>query len=218
MADYVAVGELEPALVTRVDEKSIEVLLNNNETVTIGWEGLSWARPYRSVNNLGPAPKLAGDIVEPGDIVRISGSEAGWELSQIPVVEGALVSLRPADGAIQALVGGFDFNRSKFNRATQAKRQPGSSFKPIIYSAALEKGFTPASIINDAPVVFDDSELESTWRPENYSGKFFGPTRLREALYRSRNLVSIRILRAIGAGYAASYAENFGFVAEESAA
>jgi penicillin-binding protein 1A len=198
-----------------VDEKSVEVLLKSNETVTIGWEGLSWARPYRSVNSLGPAPKQAGDIVAVGDVVRVSGSDAVRELAQIPVVEGALVSLRPTDGAIQALVGGFDFKRSKFNRAIQAKRQPGSSFKPIIYSAALEKGFTPASIINDAPVVFDDSELESTWRPENYSGKFFGPTRLREALYRSRNLVSIRILRAIGAGYAATYAEKFGFSSEE---
>jgi penicillin-binding protein 1A len=215
LQDYVQVGGLEPALVTRVNEKSVEVLLKNNETVSIGWEGLSWARPYRSVNSLGPAPKQAGDVVAVGDVVRVSGSDAVWELSQVPVVEGALVSLRPTDGAIQALVGGFDFNRSKFNRAIQAKRQPGSSFKPIIYSAALEKGFTPASIINDAPVVFDDSELESTWRPENYSGQFFGPTRLREALYRSRNLVSIRILRAIGAGYAATYAENFGFSSEE---
>jgi len=215
LQDYVPVGGLEPALVTRVNEKSIEVLLKNDETVSIGWEGLSWARPYRSANSLGPAPKQAGDVVAVGDVVRISGSDAARELSQIPVVEGALVSLRPTDGAIQALVGGFDFNRSKFNRVTQAKRQPGSSFKPIIYSAALEKGFTPASIINDAPVVFDDSELESTWRPENYSGQFFGPTRLREALYRSRNLVSIRILRAIGAGYAATYAENFGFSSEE---
>jgi penicillin-binding protein 1A len=215
LADYDQVGGLEPALVVRVDEKSIEVLLKSNETVSIDWEGMSWARPYRSVNRLGPAPKQAGDIVATGDVVRVSKSGAVWELAQIPVVEGALVSLRPDDGAIQALVGGFDFKRSKFNRAMQAKRQPGSSFKPIIYSAALEKGFTPASIINDAPVVFDDSELESTWRPENYSGRFYGPTRLREALYRSRNLVSIRILRAIGAGYAADYAENFGFTAEE---
>ncbi|MGD8630224.1 MAG: penicillin-binding protein 1A [Gammaproteobacteria bacterium] len=215
LADYEPVGGLEPALVTLVDEKSIEVLLKSNETVTIGWDGLSWARPYRSVNSLGPAPKQAGDVVAVGDVVRVSGSDAVRELAQIPAVEGALVSLRPTDGAIQALVGGFDFKRSKFNRAIQAKRQPGSSFKPIIYSAALEKGFTPASIINDAPVVFDDSELESTWRPENYSGKFFGPTRLREALYRSRNLVSIRILRAIGAGYAATYAEKFGFSSEE---
>jgi penicillin-binding protein 1A len=215
LQDYVQVGGLEPALVTRVNEKSVEVLLKNNESVSIGWEGLSWARPYRSANSMGPAPKQAGDVVAAGDVIRVSGSGTDWELSQVPVVEGALVSLRPEDGAIQALVGGFDFNRSKFNRAIQAKRQPGSSFKPIIYSAALEKGFTPASIINDAPVVFDDADLESTWRPENYSGQFFGPTRLREALYRSRNLVSIRILRAIGAGYAASYAENFGFSSEE---
>ena len=215
LSDYVQVGGLEPALVTLVDEKSIEVLLKNNETISIGWEGISWARPYRNVNSLGPAPKKASDVVAVGDVVRVSSSDNVWELAQIPVVEGALVSLRPTDGAILALVGGFDFTRSKFNRATQAKRQPGSSFKPIIYSAALEKGFTPASIINDAPVVFDDSELESTWRPENYSGKFFGPTRLREALYRSRNLVSIRILRAIGAAYAATYAEKFGFSSEE---
>jgi len=203
LQDYVEVGGLEPAIVTRVNEKSIEVLLKNNETVSIGWEGLSWARAYRSANSMGPAPKQAGDVVAAGDVVRVSGSGDVRELAQIPVVEGALVSLRPTDGAIQALVGGFDFNRSKFNRAIQAKRQPGSSFKPIIYSAALEKGFTTASIINDAPVVFDDAELESTWRPENYSGQFFGPTRLREALYRSRNLVSIR------------YAENFGFSSGE---
>ncbi len=215
LTDYVQLGGLEPAIVTRVDEKSIGVLLKSNETISIDWEGISWARPYRSVNRLGPAPKKAGDVVARGDVVRVSRFDNVWELAQIPVVEGALVSLRPTDGAILALVGGFDFNRSKFNRATQAKRQPGSSFKPIIYSAALEKGFTPASIINDAPVVFDDSELESTWRPENYSGQFYGPTRLREALYRSRNLVSIRILRAIGAGYAATYAEKFGFSSEE---
>jgi len=167
LQDYVQVGGLEPALVTRVNEKSVEVLLKNNESVSVGWEGLSWARPYRSANSMGPAPKQAGDVVAAGDVVRVSGSGTDWELSQVPVVEGALVSLRPEDGAIQALVGGFDFNRSKFNRAIQAKRQPGSSFKPIIYSAALEKGFTPASIINDAPVVFDDADLESTWRPEN---------------------------------------------------
>jgi len=216
LTDYKPVGGLEPGIVVHIDEKSIAVLLKSNETITVGWDGITWARSYRSVNQLGPAPKKAADVVAVGDIVRVSRSdEAGWELAQIPAVEGALVSLRPDDGAILALVGGFDFSRSKFNRAIQAKRQPGSSFKPIIYSAALEKGFTPASIINDAPVVFDDAELESTWRPENYSGQFFGPTRLREALYRSRNLVSIRILRAIGADYAASYAENFGFAAED---
>jgi len=216
LADYAPVGGLEPGIVVLVEEKSISVLLKNNETVSIDWDGLSWARSYKGLNRLGPAPKKAGDIVATGDIVRVSmDDEAGWELAQVPVVEGALVSLRPDDGAILALVGGFDFSRSKFNRVTQARRQPGSSFKPIIYSAALEKGFTPASMINDAPVVFDDAGLESTWRPENYSGQFFGPTRLREALYRSRNLVSIRVLRAIGAEYAASYAENFGFAAQD---
>ncbi len=129
-------------------------------------------------------------------------------------MEGGLVSLDSSDGAIQALVGGFDYFKSKFNRVTQARRQPGSNFKPFIYSAALEKGLTAASIINDAPVVFDDDSLEATWRPENYSGKFYGPTRLREGLVKSRNLVSIRILQSIGLRHATRYAERFGFKRE----
>jgi penicillin-binding protein 1A len=134
-----------------------------------------------------------------------------WQLSQLPNVEGALVSLSPNDGALLAIVGGFDFSKSNFNRVLQAERQPGSNFKPFTYSAALERGFTAASVINDAPVVFEDAGLESTWRPENYSGKVFGPTRLREALVNSRNLVSIRLLRAIGISYAINYATQFGF-------
>jgi penicillin-binding protein 1A len=136
-------------------------------------------------------------------------------LAQIPEVSGALVSVRPQDGALQALVGGFDFYQSKFNRATQAQRQPGSSFKPFVYSAALDKGYTVASLFNDAPVVFDDASLETTWRPENYSGKFYGPTRMREALTRSRNLVSIRLLQAVGPQYAARYVRRFGFRADQ---
>ena len=132
-------------------------------------------------------------------------------MSQIPEVEGSLLALNPNDGSIQALIGGFNFTRSSFNRVIQAKRQAGSSFKPFIYSAALEKSYTAASIINDAPVVFHDSALEGMWKPENYSGKFYGPTRLRKALMKSRNLVSIRILRSIGVGYATRYAEKFGF-------
>jgi penicillin-binding protein 1A len=214
--EYPAFGGLEAALVTAVEEKSIQVVLKNRDPVSIGWDGLSWARPYKSANRMGKSPKQASDIVVVGDIVRIQQfNDSAPKLVQIPKVEGALVSLRPADGAIESLVGGFDFRRSKFNRVTQARRQPGSGFKPVIYSAALEKGFTAASIINDAPVVFDDPALESTWRPENYSGQFHGPTRLREALYRSRNLVSIRILRSIGAAYAAEYAERFGFKASQ---
>jgi len=165
---------------------------------------------------MGKSPKQASDILNVGDVIRVQQSSKGaWNLTQIPKIEGALVSVQPDDGAIVALVGGFDFRKSKFNRATQARRQPGSSFKPVVYSAALEKGFTPASMINDAPVVFDDPNLESTWRPENYSGQFHGPTRLREALYRSRNLVSIRILRAIGASYVVDYAQRFGFTADQ---
>ena len=138
-----------------------------------------------------------------------------WLLAQVPEVSGALVSLRPEDGAVEALVGGFDFYQSKFNRAVQAQRQPGSSFKPFVYSAALARGYTLASVFNDAPVVFDDPSLETTWRPENYSGKFYGPTRMREALTRSRNLVSIRLLQAIGPGYASNYAQRFGFDASQ---
>ena len=214
--DYPVTGGLTAGLVTAVDEKSVEVLLQDNDVITIGWEGLSWARPYKSANRMGKSPKQASDILNVGDVVRVQQQDDGaWNLTQVPYIEGALVSLQPDDGAIVALVGGFDFKKSKFNRATQARRQPGSSFKPVVYSAALEKGFTPASMINDAPVVFDDPNLESTWRPENYSGQFYGPTRLREALYRSRNLVSIRILRAIGANYVVDYAQRFGFTADQ---
>ena len=214
--DYPVTGGLTAGLVTAVDEKSVEVLLQDNDVITIGWEGLSWARPYKSANRMGKSPKQASDILNVGDVIRVQQQDDGaWDLTQVPYIEGALVSLQPDDGAIVALVGGFDFKKSKFNRVTQARRQPGSSFKPVVYSAALEKGFTPASMINDAPVVFDDPNLESTWRPENYSGQFYGPTRLREALYRSRNLVSIRILRAIGASYVVDYAKRFGFTADQ---
>ena len=210
--DYPAWGDVESGLVAVVSDRSAEVVLRDGSSIEIEWNGLSWARPYKGVNTMGKQPEKATDVIAVGDIIRVYAAKDGkWRLTQLPKVQGALVSMRPDDGAVVALVGGFDFNLSKFNRATQAMRQPGSSFKPIIYSAALEKGFTAASIINDAPVVFDDNALESTWRPENYSGKFYGPTRLRKALYLSRNLVSVRVLQAIGAAYAAEYAERFGF-------
>ena len=137
--------------------------------------------------------------------------DGSLELTQIPVIEGGLVSLSSRDGAIEALVGGFDFSRSKFNRVTQARRQPGSGFKPFIYSAALENGNTAATIFNDAPIVLKDSALEGDWRPENYSGKFYGPTRLREGLVKSRNLISIRVLMSLGLKKTISYASRFGF-------
>ncbi len=212
LRDTPVTGGQIPALVMGVEERSARVRLADGTDVEIPWEGLEWARAYRSDNATGPAPKRAGDVLAPGDLVRIRPTgEDQWALSQLPQVEGALVSLNPDTGAILSLVGGFDFNRSKFNRVTQAERQPGSNFKPFIYSAALEKGFTPASIINDAPVVYEDAGAEKLWRPENYSGRFFGPTRLREALYKSRNLVSIRLLREIGIEYVVDYVQRFGF-------
>ncbi len=206
------VGDLEPALIYYLHEQSALALLSNGHVVTIPWEGLSWAAPYIDTNRKGAEPTATADILQPGDVVYVEqASEENWHLAQLPTVAGAIISINPKDGSIMALTGGFDFYHTKFNRATQAKRQPGSSFKPFVYSAALEKGFTTASIINDAPVVFDDSGLESSWRPENYSGKIYGPTRLREALVRSRNLVSIRLLQAIGIDYTINYATQFGF-------
>ncbi|MCW8910256.1 MAG: penicillin-binding protein 1A [Gammaproteobacteria bacterium] len=205
-------GNLIPALVIEVNEQDVRVYMKGGRLIGLDWDALSWARRYIDVNTQGSVPETAGEVVIAGDIVYVYRDiDSHWRLGQIPEVQGALVSLVPNDGAIKALVGGFDFYSSKFNRAVQAKRQAGSSFKPFIYTAALEKGYTAASIINDAPVVFHDPALEGMWRPENYSGKFFGPTRLREALTKSRNLVSIRLLRSIGIRYAVKFASRFGF-------
>ncbi len=212
LRDISSVGNIQPALTYFLHEQSALALLADGSVITLPWEGLSWAAPYIDTNKKGATPKTAADILRPGDVIYVQKvAPESWYLAQIPAVSGAIVSISPKDGAILALTGGFDFFHTKFNRATQARRQPGSSFKPFVYSAALEKGFTPASIINDAPVVFDDSGLESSWRPENYSGRIYGPTRLREALIRSRNLVSIRLLQAIGIGYTINYASRFGF-------
>jgi len=210
--EFPVVGKLQPAVVLHTEEKAITVLQRNGEFHRIDWQGLKWARPYKDENTRGPKPKYATDIILQGDIVRVHEMDDGkFRLSQIPAVRGALATLVPNDAAVKALVGGFDFYYSKFNRVTQARRQPGSNFKPFIYSAALDNGFTAASMINDAPVVFDDPGLENTWRPENYSGKFFGPTRLRVGLMKSRNLISIRLLRAIGVKTVVNYANKFGF-------
>ena len=209
---YRALGRLIPALVVGVEDKQAILYLGQGQKVVLDWEGMSWARRYIDENRRGPQPETAAEIVKPGDIIHIAHSgKTSWQLEQVPKVSGALVSLSPHDGSILALAGGFDFTLSKFNRATQAMRQPGSNFKPFVYSAALEKGYTPASIINDAPVVFSDIALEDTWRPEKYSGKFYGPTRLRVALTKSRNLVSIRLLNGIGIQYARNHAARFGF-------
>jgi penicillin-binding protein 1A len=157
-----------------------------------------------------------GEVLAKGDIIRTHFRDGGQrELAQMPEPEALLISLSPHDGSIKALVGGYDYTRSKFNRAVQSRRQPGSGFKPFIYSAALAKGKTPASIVNDAPIVLSDNDLERDWKPQNYGEKFFGPTRLREAMVNSRNLVSIRLLREIGITYATGYISSFGFESAE---
>ena len=214
LEDIADVGGLVPAVVTSVDESTAVAWARNVGPVDIAFESMDWARSYINENRRGDAPKGAGEVLKAGDVIRVRLAENGWNFAQLPDVEGALVSLDPNDGSIVALTGGFDFYRSKFNRATQAERQPGSSFKPFIYSAALEYGYTLASIINDAPVVFEDVSLKSAWRPENYGGKFYGPTPLRTALYKSRNLVSIRLLREIGIDFALEHIARFGIDAE----
>ncbi|MDH3631578.1 MAG: penicillin-binding protein 1A [Gammaproteobacteria bacterium] len=198
-----------------VSTASATVLISNYEKIEVMFEGgIDWAAKFIDVDNRGPEPENVSDVLAVGDVVWLEQRGALWLLADVPRIEGALISINPSDGGIRAMVGGFDYFKNKFNRATQARRQPGSNFKPFIYSAALEKGYTAATIINDAPVVFDDDSLEATWRPENYSGKFYGPTRMREALVKSRNLVSIRILQSIGLRYATNYIKRFGFEAE----
>jgi len=206
------VGHLLPALIISVGDETAYAFTQEGRLAYLGWEQIKWARRIIDENHLGRELKSAGEALKVGDVVylAVAGTGCHW-LAQIPRVAGALVSLRPDDGATDVLVGGFDYYQSKFNRVIQAQRQPGSSFKPFVYTAALDKQHTPASIINDAPVVFDAPGLEDTWRPENYSGRFYGPTRLRQALVKSRNLVSIRLLREIGIGYTARYAARFGF-------
>jgi len=208
---YPSIGGLLPALVTTVRAQSASVSIKGGRVAVIPWSGLSWARAATADGHVGPEPKLAGDVVRPGDVVYVLVNGEAVELAQVPDAQSALVALDPHDGAVAALTGGFDFFSSKFNRAVQARRQPGSAFKPFIYSAALENGFTPASVILDAPVVMEDASMENTWRPENVTGKFYGPTRLREALVRSRNLVTVRVLRAIGVRYTMDYVTRFGF-------
>jgi penicillin-binding protein 1A len=206
-------GGLQAAAVLAVEERSFEALLANGERIRIGWDnGIAGSNPFIDENRRGPAPKQAADVVAVGDVVRVRRGDEAWEMRQIPAVEGALVSLAADTGAIASLVAGFDFRHSKFNRITQAQRQPVSAFKPLIYTAALDNGFTAATMINDAPIVFADaSELQGAWRPVNDTGRFYGPTPLRQGLYKSRNVVSIRLLQRLGINRALGYLERFGF-------
>ncbi len=213
LRETAVIADLLPAVVTAVLEDRFALLLADGSEQELLWEnGPAQAAPYRSENSVGSAPKSPAELFSVGDLIRITRTaEGGWQLAQVPAAQAALVSLAADDGAILSIVGGMGFELSKFNRATQAQRQPGSNFKPFLYSAALENGFTAASIINDAPIVLADSSLEDIWRPENDSGKFFGPTRLRWALTKSRNLVSIRLLQQLGMDKLVAYSERLGF-------
>ena len=192
------ISSLEPAIVTQVDKTGLQVLTRTGEE-HVSWDTMKWARPFLNTNSMGPNPKQPSDVAHVGDLVRVQRQpDNSLKFSQIPQAQGALVSLDPQNGAIRSLVGGFAFEQSNYNRAMQAKRQPGSSFKPFVYSAALDNGYTAASLVNDAPIVFVDEYLDKVWRPKNDTNTFLGPIRMREALYKSRNLVSIRLLQALG--------------------
>jgi len=214
LLEQYAPGGLSVALVTAVNEdNSASLTLLGGATATLPWSGIRWAKPFIDRDTTGPEPETAADVLGVGDLIYIMPTTRGtWALAQVPEAQGAVVSIDPFDGAVTALTGGFEFTTSKFNRARQAFRQPGSSFKPFIYSAALEYGNTPATVVLDAPVVINSSELEAVWRPINYSGRFYGPTRMREALVRSMNLVSVRLLLfETGIGNAVRHIEKFGF-------
>jgi len=244
LEDYHPYVDLQPALVIAIEEKSALVLNKEGEAIVLDWDALSWARRYISDTRQTNPPKQAADILKLGDIIMIQAiiedepkttdtetkneikeeqdktqtivKTKKWRLSQIPKVSGALVSLDSKTGAILALAGGFNYydsKRGKFNRVIQAKRQPGSNFKPFVYSAALEYGYTPASIINDAPVVFHYGK--KTWKPENYGHKFHGPIRLRKALAKSKNLVSVRLMQDLGINKTLEYVKRFGFNPDE---
>ncbi len=217
LASYDDLGPLTAAVVTTVNEQSIVVLDKQGQYHLIDWLGLMWARAYIDDNRQGDEPQIASDILSEGALVWIRQRESDqlWQLSQIPQASGAFVALDPDNGAVRAVVGGYSFYQSQFNRATQAKRQVGSNIKPFIYSAALDNGYTLASIINDAPINQWDSSTGVAWRPQNSPAVYDGPVRMRYALGRSKNVVSVRLLRAIGIDAAAEHLTKFGFQKDE---
>ncbi|MBE0485821.1 penicillin-binding protein 1A [Marinobacter sp.] len=231
MRNYPRIESLVPAVVTAVDDDGALARVHTRHfgAGKMNFDTMTWARRYRTESLTGPAPSKVSDVVSVGDVVYVKvlqlpqvqdqsetpdngedflKQELQVSLAQAPRVEGAVISINAQNGAIESLAGGYSFSQSKYNRATQADRQPGSTFKPFLYLAALESGRTPATIYNDAPIVFEDSELEGSWRPQNSSGQFYGPTTLREGLYRSRNLVSIRLLRDLGIRHTLNYLDQ----------
>lgn len=217
LADYRSIAGLVPALVVASDKDSATLHLADNQDVSLDLAAVAWARRRIDEDRRGAAPKTVAEVLKRGDVVRLGrDAEGNWKLTQIPSAEAALIALNPENGAIESMVGGFSFLRSKFNRTTQSSRLPGSSFKPFLYSAAFDHGFTPASVLNDAPVQFPDpSKPDGLWTPKNDDDTFQGPIRLREALVKSVNLVSVRLLDAIGVRYAREYITRFGLSLEQ---
>lgn len=204
-------GPFLPAVVTSANATEATALMANGQSVALPMEGMRWARPYRSDTSQGATPRSVSEVVQAGQQIWIRQVNNTWWLGQLPDVNSALVSLNPKDGAVLALVGGFDFNLSKFNRATQALRQLGSNIKPFLYTAAMDKGLTLASILNDVPISRWDAGAGSDWRPKNSPAEYSGPIRLRQGLGQSKNVVMVRAMRAMGVDYAANYLERFGF-------
>ncbi len=204
---------LQPAIVTATEEQQIRVFNQQGQYLDISWDGLAWARPFVSDTSQGEEPKTAADIVKPGALVwiRFNQETAIWQLSQFPDASGAFVALDPITGAVRAIVGGYSFYQSQFNRATQAKRQVGSNIKPFVYSAALDNGFTLASIMNDAPINQWDRKSGVVWRPKNSPEVYDGPIRMRVALGKSKNVVSVRLLRGVGIDNVIQHMAKFGF-------
>ncbi len=210
-----AIEKLQPAVVTQVQAQSAEVMLSGGRKIDLPWDGLKWARAYISNERQGNAPSNAGQILSPGMLIYVREQEGQWRLSQLPQASSALVALNPKDGAIRALVGGYSFSQTQFNRVTQANRQVGSNIKPFIYSAALEHGYTLASVINDAPIHEWDEGSGQAWRPKNSPEEYDGPIRLREALAKSKNVVSVRLISGVGIDHTIGHLAKFGFHAKD---
>ena len=200
-----------PAIVSAVEQDGIFVMLADGSEQHVAWQSMRWAAPFLSNSSRGASPRSPAAVAKVGDLIRVEQTATGeLAFSQLPKIQASLISLDPHDGAIRALVGGLSFEHSHYNRATQAQRQPGSSFKPFIYSAALDAGYTPATLVNDAPIEIFEAGMKEVWRPKNSDSSFLGPLRLREGLYRSRNMVSIRIMQDIGIPYTRDYISHFG--------
>jgi penicillin-binding protein 1A len=216
LEDYPPLLDYESAVVLGADDVGARIFFADHGEETVGIDAVEWAAPFINDDVQGARPTTVAEVLKPGDVVRfLRTAEGGWRLAQLPEAQGAFISVDPFDGAIVALNGGLDFFLNNFNRATQARRQPGSSFKPFVYSAALENGYTPATVVLDAPVdVGYQASLERVWRPENFGGKYFGPSRVREALIQSMNSVSIRMVQTVGVPTTLSHVKRFGFDSE----